>query len=84
MNDLAPLEPARDCHLCAQAIDPVDPIVKHDNGDPVHVRCWRPPDPVRAPLLPFEESPMPPIESFRSRPGRPPRDQAYRPMPRLR
>jgi hypothetical protein len=77
-------EPTPDCHLCAEAIDPVDPIVTHDNGEPVHVRCWRLPDPVRAPLPPFAESPMPPIEAFRSRPGRPPRDQAYGPKPKLR
>jgi hypothetical protein len=82
------LEPApesgRECHLCTKPIDQIDPIVTHDNGEPVHVRCWRPPDPVRAPLAPFAESPMPPLESFRSRPGRPTRPQPYGPTPKLR
>jgi hypothetical protein len=69
-------ESARGCHLCTKPIEALDPTVTHDNGELVHVRCWRPPDPVRAPLVPFAESPMPPLESFRSRPGRPPRHQA--------
>jgi hypothetical protein len=77
-------EPARACHLCTEPIDQLDPTVTHDNGEPVHVRCWRPPDPVRAPLAPFAESPMPPLEAFRSRPGRPPRPQPYGPTPKLR
>ena len=78
-----PTEPAPDCHFCAGAINPVDPIVTHDNGEPVHVRCWRLPDAVHAPLSPFAESPMPPLEAFRSRPGRPPRDRPYGPTPKL-
>jgi hypothetical protein len=78
-----PSEPAPDCHLCAEAINPVDPVVTQDNGEAIHVRCWRLPDTVHAPLLTFAESPMPPLEAFRSRPGRPPRDRSYDPMPKL-
>ena len=72
-------EPVRACHRCAEPIDDLDPVVVADDGDAVHVRCWRPPDPVGAPVPPFEESPMPPLEAFRSRPGRPPRRQPYEP-----
>jgi hypothetical protein len=55
---------ARACQRCAQPIDEFDPVVAADDGDAVHVRCWRPPDPVRAPLQPFAESPMRPLEEL--------------------
>ena len=72
------------CHRCAEPIDALDPVVALDGGDGVHVRCWRPPDPGPAAALPFAESPMPPLESFRSRPGRPAKRQPNGPALGLR